>query len=487
VTPAADGPVGSVGHPADPSVTISGSRGVQVGDHNTQTNVGLDVGSVPPPQRVADGGTVHNLPVASGVFVGRDLTVLDDLLAGGGAGAVVGQAAVHGLGGIGKTELAVHYARTRMDRYRLVWWVTADTVENVGSGLAALTRRLHPLAALADAQAWAVGWLQSNTSWLLVLDNVEDIDDVSGLLGWVAERGQVLLTTRRDLGNARWAMLGLTPLRLGVLDRAASVDLLRRLTGQDDALAAGRLAAALGDLPLALEQAAAYISQHDGLSIDGYREAFERRFAQLASDAGEGGHERRTVTSVWQVTMAAITARSELAGRVLAVLGWLGPDHLPQDVLTPLIDDALALGDALALLASYNMISRESDAISVHRLVQAVARTAGPAGESGDAAAAVAANLLVQAIPVDPISNVAGWPWWNALLAHIDALLTHLPPDHTIEAALYLGDRAATYRQFQGQVTAAIAQFEQVLTDRRRVLGDDHPNTLNTRNNLALA
>ena len=143
-------------------VSVQGSRGVQVGEHNSQTNVDVDARTVPPAQRVADGGVVHNLPLASGVFVGRDLRVLAELLPGGVGGVVVGQAAVHGLGGIGKTELVLHYAREYAGRYRLVWWVTADTAENVGLGLAALTGRLHPVATLADAQVWAMGWLQSN-------------------------------------------------------------------------------------------------------------------------------------------------------------------------------------------------------------------------------------------------------------------------------------------------------------------------------------
>jgi len=251
-------------------VTVGGSRQFQVGDHNTQVNASLDPASVPPPQVPGvDGGVVHNLPAASAVFEGRNLGELAALLGATDAGVVVGQAAVHGLGGIGKSELANQYARAYMDRYRLVWWITAENRQAVGLGLAALTARLHPVATLADAQVWAVGWLQSHPGWLLVLDNVEDAADVADLLGQVTGRGHVVVTTRRDLG-ARWRTLGLRALRLEVLDRAASVRLLGDLTGLDDAAGAGRLAHRLGDLPLGLQQAAAYISQHEGMSFDDY-------------------------------------------------------------------------------------------------------------------------------------------------------------------------------------------------------------------------
>ncbi|GAA1034793.1 FxSxx-COOH system tetratricopeptide repeat protein [Virgisporangium ochraceum] len=437
---------------------------------------------MPPPQRVpevAGVGVVHNLPLASAVFVGRDVDQVASLF-GHGTGVVVGQAAVHGLGGIGKTELAVHYARAHLHRYRLVWWVTADTTANVGLGLAGLTRRMHPMATLTDAQEWAMGWLQSNTGWLLVLDNVEDIDHIRYLLGVVAGRGQVLVTTRRDYGAARWAKVGLASLRLGVLDRTASIDLLIRLTGQDDPDGAGRVAADLGDLPLALEQAAAYLGHHDGLTFDDYRDLLAARFTQMAADPGEGEPAHRSLARVWRVSIEAVTARSALAASVLAVLAWLAPDRLPADVLGPLADDPADLDRALTLLSSYSMITMAGGEVSVHRLVQAVTRT-----DSDDEPRSQAIQILDAAVPDDPIANVAGWPRWVALLPHIDAAVENMPPDHSDTTILHIADRAATFRQFQGQLGPAITGFEQVFADSRRVLGNDHPDTLTFRHNLA--
>ncbi|MCY1139101.1 tetratricopeptide repeat protein [Actinoplanes sp. Pm04-4] len=477
----------SGGRGDDYEVDVVGGQGVQIGSGNVQNVVGVDPSGLPPPQTVGAGVTVHNLPAASAVFLGRDLRVLADQLGGDDVGVVVGQAgAVHGLGGIGKSELVNHYARGYLARYSLVWWITADSSENLGLGLAALTRRLHPVATLADAQAFAVGWLQANTGWLLVLDNVEDVNDIADLLGVVGANGQVLVTTRRDLGAARWAVLGLTPFRLGVLARAASVELLTRLTGRS-ADGAERLAVDLGDLPLALEQAAAYISQHDRMSFDDYRTLLSGQFARVAGSSGFGGKDDRAVASVWTLTMAAVTAESALAARVLDVLAWLAPDDLPEKVLFLAAEDPADVDDALALLTSYSMVSRADRMVSVHRLVQAVTRQSLEDAGAAEAVQQQVAWLLNRAIPDDPMNNVRGWPLWAALLPHIDAFTASLAEDHQVVDILRVLNHAATYRQYQGQGAAAIDQYEGVLADRRRLLGDDDTDTLATRHSLAVA
>ncbi|MEU7761616.1 tetratricopeptide repeat protein, partial [Micromonospora aurantiaca (nom. illeg.)] len=458
---------------------------MQVGDHTSQTNVQVGGQVLPPAQRVRDGSVVHNLPAPSRVFVGRDLTQLDTLLAGDGRGVAAGQAAVHGLGGIGKSELVLHYARGRLDRYRLVWWVNADSPGSLAVGLGGLTRRLHPAATLTDAYEWAVGWLQANPGWLLVLDNVEDIDHILGLLGLLHGRGDVLVTTRRDVSGAWWRRSWLAPLRLGVLARQDSVDLLHRLTERVDPAGAGRLAEQLGDLPLALEQAAAYISHHQDVDFDAYRGRLTERFTRTATYAGAG--TQRTIAEVWRITMGALTRRLPLAGRVLDVLAWLASDRLPVDVLYPLADDVDDVRDAVALLASYNMISRADGLIGVHRLVQAVTRANQHDNGGVEGPVAEAVRLLRAALPADPWGNPAGWPRWTTLLPHVDALTMTVPPAARTREQLHLADRAATFRQGQGQHVAAITQFVQVLADGQRLLGDNHPDTLTWGNNLAAA
>ncbi|MFI5938122.1 tetratricopeptide repeat protein [Actinoplanes sp. NPDC051494] len=468
-------------------VQATHSYGVQTGSGNTQINIGVNAASLPPAQSVGTGPVVHNLPQASAVFVGRDLRVLAEQLNGEGAGAV-GQVAVHGLGGIGKSEFVNHYARAYMSRHSLVWWITAGTAEGLRSGLASLTRRLHPVATLADAQEWAVGWLQANPGWLLVLDNVEDLDHVTELLGAVSGRGQVLVTTRRELGAARWARSGLTPLRVEVLNRQSSIELLSRLTARAaEAKAADRLADELGDLPLALEQAAAYISQHDGMNFDQYRALLCGQFHRVAGNTGHGGKVDRSIAAVWTVTMAAIARTSPLGVRVIDVLAWLSPDGLPDDVLAPLAEDPADVVDALSLLMSYSMINHTKGCVGVHRLVQAVARMTQRAANVTAAMQERAVELLDAAIPDDPTNNVQGWPRWDAMLPHVDSLTRNVAADHHFFGLLNIRNLAATYRQGQGQINAAIAEFEAVVSESRRILGENHPFILLARSNLAVA
>ncbi|WP_203935281.1 tetratricopeptide repeat protein, partial [Virgisporangium ochraceum] len=466
----------------DPSVSVTGSDSVQIGEGNIQFDPRVGPAGLPSPRADRpDPPTVeiavHNLPSAgSRVFVGRDVNELRELLRDDGPGL-----AVYGLGGVGKTALAIRYARTDLHRYRLVWWITADSPASIDAGLAELTERLHPAKTSADARRWAMNWLRSNGIWLLVLDNVEDVEHVRPLLDLATGQSRVVLTTRRNLGAAGWAVLGLASLPLEVLERTASVQLLEQLTGNDDRAGARRLAAELGDLPLALEQAATYLGLHSSIGYAGYLDMLARRFDRIADRAGEGGDARRTVSRVWQITMGTIRARSTLAVQTMEVLAWLAPDSLPVDVLHPLAEDPDEVAEAAALLASYSMISYTGETIRVHRLVQAVTRTASAAGPARQAV-----ELLMAAVPGHDVwSEPTTWPRWNVLLAHIDALYSLIEPDKIDRDLLFLGDRAAALRQGHGQLDLAITRFEQVLAQRRRLLGDDHVDTLNSQHGLA--
>jgi hypothetical protein len=176
--------------------------------------------SVPSPADVeAPPGLVYLPRRPARSFVGRDdaLRAVEQQLQSG-AGVVT--QAVYGLGGIGKSELALQYAHAHRNAYRPVWWVTADDPQRIEAGLASLGQRLCPVlttvATTPEAAEWALSWLQTHTGWLLVLDNVEDPRDIDDLLGQLLD-GHLLITTRRDVGWDRVA----APLRLDSLDRPA--------------------------------------------------------------------------------------------------------------------------------------------------------------------------------------------------------------------------------------------------------------------------
>ena len=198
-----------------------------------------------------------NLPARPGLFVGRagELARLDAALAG--PGGVVVQA-VHGLGGIGKSTLAAHWAAAHAGDYTLTWWITAVTPADIDAGLAALAAALQPALSgvlpLEALREGAVQWLAAHPGWLLILDNVTDPADVAPLLAR-APAGRYLITSRRATGWHATAV----PVGLDVLDPAEAEALLTGILTHDrprEVNGAAELCAELGYLPLAIERPA---------------------------------------------------------------------------------------------------------------------------------------------------------------------------------------------------------------------------------------
>lgn len=201
------------------SVAAAGSiRQALTGDgavaHYVETSLTLPPEALElPPQAPPN---LVNLPERTRLFIGREqeLGRLDGAFED--TGGVVVQA-VHGLGGIGKSTLAAKWAEGRTGSYNPVWWITAETPDDLEAGLADLAVALQPaLRDVLSRQARserAVQWLAEHEGWLLVLDNVADPADVRPLLGRTTG-GRFLITTRRASG---WHGIA-EPLSLDVLE-----------------------------------------------------------------------------------------------------------------------------------------------------------------------------------------------------------------------------------------------------------------------------
>ncbi|MBO4254777.1 tetratricopeptide repeat protein [Streptomyces griseorubiginosus] len=493
--------------------TIAGVAGLGVSTHALKqpgTDGGATRSGLAWPESDPPPGLVNLPPQPSpSQFVGREevLDRLDDTQEGPG-GMVVH--AVHGLGGIGKSTLAAHWATTRATDYYPIWWISADSPAALKAGLAALATALQP--ALSDEmsldlealQERAVQWLAAHHGWLVILDDVNDPDDIRWLLARVRGRPGGVRRNKRPRGRSRyrrrssgrflitsrttgWRGLA-TAVPVDVLDQAEAVDLLNRIlnTGSSREVdGADELCEKLGGLPLAIEQAAAYIVDA-GITPRIYSGMLASYTDEMLGQGAEGTATERTIARIWHVTQKRMTDEP-LTATILRVLAWYAPDAIPRTLLDGIADPP-ALTHAVGRLAAYSMLATEHNTLNMHPLVQTVARTPNcqdPYRQPHDIedARILATTQLTNALPAH-LNTATDWPTWRALLPHIAALADHAPPDTRAAATARLLAQTASFLQDQSAVVLATAYLERTLTGGQR-LGEDHPATLTSGNNLA--
>ena len=317
-----------------------------------------------------------------------------------------------------------------------------------------------------------------------MFDNAVSPAEVRGLLP-PAGRGRVVITSR----NPHWPLAQVV--EVPVLSEQAAVDLLMARTGATGEQAARELAGELGCLPLALEQAAAYMGA-TGRGLSEYLTLFRGRRADLLS-RGEPADYDRCVSTTWTLAFGELRRAGAPAVGLLRLLACCAAEAVPLDLLQarpavtgsvsphvapmlmPLLDDPLAVDDAVAALRRYSLVSApQGGRVSMHRLVQAV--TLAQLGPDEAAAWRQAAQWLIEAaLPGNPEQPKA-WGTYAALLPHAQAVLPS-GSDGLAEIATYLG--------YSGNYGAARALDEAILRDRRRTAGADHPATLALLGDLA--
>ena len=421
------------------SADASGERAVAAGRDIGNVSTGdfvtqIERATVLPAEALMVTGRVCHLPERSEQFVGRgrELSLLDEAFAATG-GVVVH--AVHGLGGIGKSTLAARWAAGRIAEYNPVWWITAGSPSELDAGLAALGRALQPaLVGILTDEALrerTLQWLSSHDGWLLVLDNVSDPADIGPLLARAPD-GRFLITTR--LGAVAWRGMA-KPLDLDVLEIGQAVELFTRVCdGSADGVE--ELCDELGCLPLAVDQAAAYCREA-GIAPRAYLELLARYPTDMYAATAEGGDAQRTVARVWRVTLERLSD-TPLSVAILRIIAYWAPDGIPRAYLEG-IANPLQLTEAIRRLAAHSMITLREDTISVHRLVQAVARTLDPDGNPRAREAAV--RILNARWPQGPLWGDDQRAWAK----HVEALASCTVAESDTEASAQLFVLAGGY------------------------------------------
>lgn len=477
---------------------VPGARAISVGGSvpgiasTGDDSVNILVNAVPPKIRprpdITAPADLRRLPDRADLFVGRHaaLAVLEDGAAGDPDHVVVH--VIHGLGGVGKSTLAARYAASC--GLNPVWWITADTAANIDVGLADLAEALQPGIAAEYPEAvlreQALQWLAGHDGWLLVLDNVTSPDDIRFLVS-SAGSGRFVMTSRRAAG---WHGIA-SPIRLDVLEPDEAADLLTRIVthgGPRDLDGAGQLCDELGYLPLAIEQAGAYIAEA-GITPREYMALLARAPAAMYAESAEGTDPERTISRIWRVTLDHL-AEEPLTGQLLRILAWYAPEAIPRSLLEPLAEP-VRVHRAIRQLAAYSMITVHDGMIGIHRLVQAVAWTPDPADPHRHAhligeAQRRALGLVTSALPGgNPSSDLATWPQWRQLLPHIEALTAQSTPNALETANLLI--QAAEFLDSQGATARTVPHFTRARGVYHALLGASDPATLACSNNLALA
>ena len=474
------------------TVAIASGQGVAAGViHGTVT-----VGNRTPadwPHRI---GVV---PALADSYQERGTSAQLDHATGGGQTAVVTQV-LSGLGGVGKTQLAAAYANRLWlgQEVDLLVWINARSRTSVISRYAEAAVEVTGLDTPNPDQAAArfLSWL-ANTKrrWLIVLDDLTDPADLTGLWPPANSLGRTVVTTRRRDSALAAAGRRLVQVDLFTPDEARQY-VNDKLPGQRSQLdGADDLARDLGYLPLALAQATAYISDQ-GLTCQEYRQRLaSRRLADLSPIALPDDHQAAVVAS-WELSIALADRQSPhgTARPVLEIAALLDPNGIPADVFaTPSVTaycaervgrqiDGEDTRDALRALHRLNLVTTDSRVVRVHALVQRVVREAAKPDHDHTLALAVA-NALLEAWPdVEGDMTYVQLLRANAFALHSQAGRNLLTQSDGIPPVLL---RAGESLGESGQVAAAASFFQELCVTSQSELGADHPSALTTRGNLA--
>jgi tetratricopeptide (TPR) repeat protein len=439
---------------------------------------------------------VCNLPRRNANFMGREsiLEALRTALQSGHKTAIT-QQAIFGLGGIGKTQLALEYAWRHSSAYDIVWLLRAEDASTLASDYAMLATKLNLPEKDAQDQTIVIEavkeWLDHNSGWLIIFDNAKNFEAINHYLP-TAPSGHALITSR----NQNWNNNFCTPLEIKVWSRDESIAFLQKRTGQSDDKSTDALAKTLGDLPLALEQAAAFCSARQK-SCANYLDLFATRREELWKREKHPDNYPDTVATTWSLSFEAVE-RVPWATDILKLCALVAPDAIPHTLITKALErytenkgsvetiDIMQIDDALEALRTYSLVTQEKEQLFIHRLVQSIVQNRMNSNEKEHYRESCI-MVLSQHFPNDGYSNPAHWSDCAKLMPHAEAIINAVPDDK-MGAGKELGvllHKVGNY--FHGRAAYAEAESftRRAFIIREKVLGVEHPDVAASLNNLA--
>jgi len=424
--------------------------------------------------------------------------------------------AIHGLGGIGKTQLAVEYAYTHTHEYSAILWLRAETQETINGSwleiaeLLQLPERHESEQQRVIAAVW--DWLSHHTGWLLISDNLEEMELFPRAL-LASQQGTILITTRRQILGTLAQSFELPTMtqeegllfllrRARLLEIDANAQHVQQFAQRQptDHAAAQQLVLMMGGLPLALDQAGAYLEE-TGCGLVQYVQLYEQAHKRLLERRGLRAAEHQHPESI-AATLALAYQRVEqtnpLAAELLYFCAFLHPDAIPEELLAA---RAVASGaerqdvgsdqrdQAIAVLRTFSLVqqSLEARTLSVHRLVQVVLKERLEPQLMRDWIEHTVQALYTVFPAGDMEVEVESWPQCQRYLAHVEACAALLAQWSlsSVEAGRLL-HQAGVYLRERGQYEQAKLLLVQALQIREQALGTEHLEVADTLNELAL-
>ncbi|HEY0450701.1 FxSxx-COOH system tetratricopeptide repeat protein [Actinophytocola sp.] len=435
-----------------------------------------------------------NVPQRNLSFTGRSelLDQLSKRLTAGGTTAVL-PAALHGMGGIGKTQMAVEYIYRHLQDYEVIWWIEAARPTQIRAALTDLARQLHlpggndaSVAIPAVREALRTG--HPYRRWLLVFDAAESPDSVRPFFPTNGP-GEILITSR----NPDWAGVA-RPLEIALFKREESRELLRSRGPEIGDSAADQVAERLGDLPLAIAQAAAWLAE-TGMPAQEYLRLFDEKVHEIL-EASAPPDDEVSVTAAWNVSFDELRTRNPAAHQILQICAFFSPEPISRETFTgvrgvsilPEIDvalrDPIQLARAIRDINRYSLakIDHGNNTLQLHRLVQLVLRTRLMPKQLQVQMQHGAHQLLATMDPNDPDSG-RYWRLYRELLPHAYAADVVDCDDAWVRQLVV---NLMRFLAQWGDFEEAAALGRQALERWTEALGESHPQTLEVAGRLGL-
>lgn len=433
---------------------------------------------------------IFHLPLGRNVdFTGRDkeLRQLETSLKQGRFCTITNV----GMGGVGKTQLALEYAYRHQTEYEMVYWIRSETEEMIKTDYRMLGQEMGISEDfLKDDLIIATirGELEKRQRWLVVYDNAESAELLAAATP--QRGGHVIITSR----SPHWT----NAVNIDVFSENEALTYLQKIsgvTGQDAQLKS--LAKELGYLPLALTQAGAYIRRQQ-IDVATYQRLFSAKKMDLLSK-----HERGypgTVATAWQLSFEKITQEDPNAVKLLHICSHLAPDNIPEEVLSSWLKEknkqtvGLDFQNALSILENYALIHQKVEqskgehikSVSIHRLIQAVSRDKCPKNEA-HAAIQIGVTVLAKQFHGEA-GTKKEFETAGTLVTHAQAIVAHAETNKLLnERVGHLSNEIGAFQQVTGDGKSALATFQNTIKIKTAVHGTEkHIDVISTYSNIGL-